>query len=41
MFPNIDEEAYQAAKELVDRAPELSQEQLASIQAAFARGDRR
>ncbi|MGW4019112.1 hypothetical protein ACWECW_22690 [Rhodococcus ruber] len=40
MFPNIDEETYQA-NELVARAPELSPEELASIQAVLGGGDRR
>jgi len=41
IFPNFDEKTFQAAKELVDRAPKLSQEQLASIQAVLGGGDRR
>ncbi|MFD0450331.1 hypothetical protein ACFQZK_05080 [Rhodococcus aetherivorans] len=41
MLPNIDEKTYRAAKELVERAPRLSQEQLDSIQAVLAGGDRR
>jgi hypothetical protein len=40
LFPTLDEETYQLASELVDSAPALSPEQLASIRAVIAGGDR-
>jgi hypothetical protein len=41
LFPTLDEDAHRLAKELVDRAPALSREQLDSIRVVIAGGDRR
>jgi hypothetical protein len=40
LFPTLDEDTHRLAKELVDRAPALSREQLDSIRAVIAGADR-